>query len=119
MKFLQGLVSQVSAADCRFPCPGSLRLGLKTMHPDHAIWLNSYKEEYFGLLKQQTFDIIDNAKYRHIITTTGKMPIPSMCILNIKKDAEGRPSRAKSLIVVLGNKDFTQWTKADCYAPMV
>jgi hypothetical protein len=42
-----------------------------------------------------------------------------MCVFTVKKDSSGRPLRAKSRIVVLSNKDPTEWTKADCFAPVV
>jgi hypothetical protein len=42
-----------------------------------------------------------------------------MCVFTVKKDSHGRPHRAKSCIVVLGNKDPTEWSKADCFAPVV
>jgi len=42
-----------------------------------------------------------------------------MCVFTVKKDSSGRPLRAKSCIVVLSNKDPTEWTKADCFAPVV
>jgi hypothetical protein len=42
-----------------------------------------------------------------------------MNVFTIKPDADGKPKRAKSRIVVLGNKDPVQWTRADCYAPVV
>ena len=68
-------------------------------YPDPLIWLNSYKEEYLGLVNQQTFDIINQDEYHHIINTMGKTAIPSRCILNIKKDAYGCPSQAVSSIL--------------------
>jgi len=66
-----------------------------------------------------TFDVITSDEYSMIRTSTGKTAIPSMGILSVKKDATGCPARAKSCIVILGNKDPTAWTKADCYAPVV
>jgi hypothetical protein len=44
-----GTADHVSAALCQRPCPPSLIQALNPQHPDHAIWLASYKEEYDGL----------------------------------------------------------------------
>ena len=41
-----------------------------------------------------------------------------MAVFTIKKDSLGHPQRGKSRIVVLGNKDPVQWSKAECYAPV-
>ena len=42
-----------------------------------------------------------------------------MNVFTIKPDADGKPKCAKSRIVILGNKDLVQWTRADCYALVV
>jgi hypothetical protein len=42
-----------------------------------------------------------------------------MGVFTVKNDSDGKPLRAKSRIVALGNKDPVEWTKADCYAPVV
>ena len=118
-KFLQGLARHVSVVNCQMECPASLHLAMQSSHSDKHTWLASYKEEYDGLVKQDTFDIIDEETYRHIHHTTGKLAIPSMGILSVKKDATGNPLRAKSCIVVLGNRDPTEWSKSECYAPVV
>jgi hypothetical protein len=41
-----------------------------------------------------------------------------MCVLVTKKDEHEKSVRAKSRIMVLGNKDPHQWTKNDCLAPI-
>jgi hypothetical protein len=41
-----------------------------------------------------------------------------MCTFTIKP-TNGIPTRAKSRIVVLGNHDHRQWSKADCFSPVV
>jgi hypothetical protein len=42
-----------------------------------------------------------------------------MCILSIKKDEMLNPLRAKSRIVVLGNREDRIWTKPEKYAPVL
>ena len=41
-----------------------------------------------------------------------------MCVLTTKL-SNGVPSRAKSRIVVLGNRDPTPWASSDCYTPVI
>jgi Reverse transcriptase (RNA-dependent DNA polymerase) len=120
--FIQGHVSHVSAAHLVInQAPGSLRLAFSPdkQHPDAATWLASYEEEYNGLVSHDTFDILTEQEYRALRERTGCSAIPSMNIFTIKTDSDGHPKRAKSRIVVLGNKDPVDWSKADCYAPVV
>ena len=42
-----------------------------------------------------------------------------MAIAVIKKDGEGRLIRAKYRIVALGNLDPHNWSKQDCFAPVL
>jgi len=72
-----------------------------------------------GLLLDECFDIISEEEYQALLRKTGTRAIPSMCVFTIKRDSLGKPARAKSRIVVLGNKDPREWTKADCFAPVV
>ena len=58
-------------------------------------------------------------KYLQIVWTMGKKAVHSMCVQTFKKGSTGNPVHAKSQIVVLGNKDPMNWSKADCYAPVV
>ena len=50
----------------------------------------------------------------------GKIPneIPSMCLLVMKNDKDGKSLRAKSRIVVLGNFEDRLYQKSQCYAPV-
>jgi hypothetical protein len=77
--------------------------------------MESYEEEYYGLVALNTFTVIDAEQYQEIRTQTGKQAIPSMGILTVKNDAEGRPVRAKSRIVVLGNHETTPWSKTELF----
>jgi Reverse transcriptase (RNA-dependent DNA polymerase) len=118
--FIQGHASHVSASNLLIPtAPGSLRIAFGTKHPDAATWLAAYEEEYNGLTAHDTFDVISEQEYFDIRNQTGRTAIPSMNIFNVKLDSEGKPKRAKSRIVVLGDKDPVEWTKAECYAPVV
>jgi hypothetical protein len=42
-----------------------------------------------------------------------------MGVFTVKNDSDDKPVRAKSRVVALGNKDPVEWTKAECYAPVV
>ena len=42
-----------------------------------------------------------------------------MCVLVIKHDKNGKPDRAKSRIVVLGNYEERVYSKSDRYAPVL
>ena len=74
--------------------------------------MKSYEEEYYGLIAHNTFEVISTEEYIASRDLTGRSAIPSMAILSIKTDSDGKPQRAKSRIVVLGNKDPVEWTKA-------
>lgn len=116
---LRGSASRVSATTLVDPhAPGSMRVALHNDNPDNLIWRASYDEEYNGLTSNATFDVITEEEYIALCRRTGFKAIPSMVVFTVKKDSLGRPLRAKSRIVVLGNKDPAQWTKADCYAPV-
>jgi hypothetical protein len=112
-----GTSDHVSAALYQRPCPPSLIQALIPQHPDHAIWLASYKEEYDGLKEFDTFEELIFTEYRKVEETHGPA-IQSMCVLVTNKDEHGNPVHAKSCIVVLGNKDPHQWTNGDCFAPV-
>jgi hypothetical protein len=101
-----------------FLAPGSLSRAFYSRNPDRHIWMESYKEEYDGLSNNETFDLISEEEYKHLCETRGVKAIPSMCIFTIKK-TNGIPTRVKSRIVVLGNHDHRQWSKADCFSPVV
>ena len=45
--------------------------------------------------------------------------IPSMCVLVVKPDKDGRPHRAKSCIVVLRNLEDAVYNKSQRYAPVL
>ena len=115
----QGRASHVSAAGLQYGSPRSLKASLEKDYADRQIWLDSYHEEYSGLEEHETFAKIDERQYKALCEQHGIKAIPSMCVQTIKKDSNGKPVRAKSRIVVLGNKDPVPWSKSDCYAPVV
>ena len=115
----QGSASHVSAATLVDPhAPGSLRVALHHANPNRLVWTESYREEYEGITSNSTFDVISEDDYVAHCRRTGTKAIPSMVVFTVKHDSSGRPVREKSRIAVLGNKDPTQLTKADCYAPV-
>jgi hypothetical protein len=87
--------------------------------PDYNIWLESYREEHDGLTDQNTYEIIDEATYLQYVEKYGIEAIPTMCIHTVKTNAEGKPERAKSRTVVLGNEEHRYWEKNDLYAPVI
>ena len=91
--------------------PGSIVKALHHNNPDKFIWHDSYKEEYDGLISNNTFDIISEDEYQHLKRLHGVRAIPSMCTF-VVKHTNGIPTRVKSRIVVLGSIEQRSWTKA-------
>jgi len=86
---------------------------------DKQIWDDSYREEYFGLHNEtQTWHYISEDEYQNMKSILGR-PLPTMAISKIKRDSQGNPVRAKYRIVVLGNLDPHNWSKSDCFAPVL
>ena len=113
-----GCASHVSASACTTPYPSSLLLALKPSHLDHTIWLDSYAEEYQGLLDHNVFYPIKELEYCHLTEKHG-LAIPCMCVLVIKKDQHGTPIHAKNHIIILGNHDHHTWSKGNCFTPVM
>ncbi|KAL7459292.1 hypothetical protein ACHAWC_010958 [Mediolabrus comicus] len=104
----------VSAKNLLSPCPPSLKQALHPNNPDREVWLKSYQEEAQGLLEHDVYERISKKDYL-ALRRSGAIPkaIPSMCVLVVKPDKEGRPHRAKSRIVVLGNHEDRLYSKSD------
>jgi hypothetical protein len=89
------------------------------LHPeDKATWDAAYKSEYDGLQNIDTWQTITEQEYedmKHLY----KGIMPTMAISTIKYDGKGNPVRAKYRIVALGNLDPHEWTKQDCFAPVM
>ena len=89
------------------------------MHPsDKKIWDDSYRSEYNGLLDIDTFEVISEDEYQNLKHTV-KGVMPCMAIAVIKYDGEGNPVRAKYRICALGNLDPNNWSKSECFAPVM
>jgi hypothetical protein len=58
----------------------------------------SYKEEYDGLMSNDTFEIISDQEYKDLYLQHTIKAIPSMCTFTVKK-TNGIPIQAKSRIV--------------------
>mmetsp|Transcript_12968 Transcript_12968/g.18518 ORF Transcript_12968/g.18518 Transcript_12968/m.18518 type:complete len:610 (-) Transcript_12968:168-1997(-) len=89
------------------------------LHPDDkVIWDKAYYEELQGLEKTGTWDTITEKEYlqmKHLF----KGVMLTMAISTIKFDEQEKPKRAKYRIVALGNLDATNWSKEDCFAPVL
>jgi len=85
---------------------------------DKQIWDNAYAEEYFGLQNLPAWTTITQAQF-NALDVKKKYALPTMAISTIKYDEHGKPKRAKYRIVALGNLDPTDWSKSDCYAPVM
>jgi hypothetical protein len=96
--------THVSATSLQAPCPTTLRHALDPTSIDRDIWLASYTEEFNSLLAENVMETISHSEYLALRDKCGHA-LPTMCVLCVKKDSMGRPSRAKSRIVVLGNLD--------------
>ena len=111
---------KVSATDldCTI-APKSLKHHNNMPPKDKDIWDRSYMEEYFGLHNTtHTWDYITEEEYQNMAHILGK-PLPTMAISKIKRDENGKPDRAKYRIVALGNLDPHDWSKSDCFAPVM
>ena len=86
---------------------------LEETYPDKHAWLDSYHEQYSGLVQHETFAKASAQQYKALQAQHGIKAIRSMCVQTIKKDSAGKPVRAKSRIVVLGNKTPVPWTRSD------
>jgi hypothetical protein len=85
---------------------------------DKALWDASYAEEYNGLRDLGTWSVITEKEYRDLLPVVGRA-LPSMAISTIKYDGDGNPDRCKYRIVVLGNLDPNDWSKSECFAPVL
>jgi hypothetical protein len=109
----------VSAVNLHRDCPPSLLQALATSHPDHDIWLQSYYKEKSGIESLVTFCRISLGEYPALREKGASKAIPTMCVLNIKKDKTVMPLRAKLHIIVLENQEDRDWSKSDCFTPVL
>ena len=82
--------------------------------------MDSYKEEKQGLIDHEVYNKIPKNEYL-ALRGVGKIPkaIPSMCVLVVKNNKYGKPLRANSRIVVLGNFEDRLYQKPQRYAPVL
>jgi hypothetical protein len=113
------VASIVSAINLYQDCPPSLLQALEMSHPDRRVWLQSYYKEKGGIKCLGTFKCLTLGKYCVLQEKGAPKAIPTMSILTIKKDKQLMPLRAKSLIVVLGNHEYRDWSKSDLFAPVL
>ncbi len=66
-----------------------------------------------------TYRVITLDEYRALRQNDAPQAIPTMCVLVIKNDETGKPDRAKSRIVVLGNLEHRLWNKHERAAPVL
>ncbi len=109
----------VSAVNLHRDCPPSLLQALVLTQPDREVWLQNYYEEKRGIKEMGTFWKITLGEYRALREKGAPKAIPTMCVLTIKKDKQLMPLWAKSCIVVLGNCESRDWSKSDCFAPVL
>ena len=99
--------------------PLNLKAHSRLSPNDREIWDSAYLEEYLGLNNTtHTWDYISEDEYQTLKSEIGTA-IPTMVVSKIKYDQHGNPDRAKYRIVVLGSLDPTNWSAADCFAPVL
>ena len=109
---------RVSAHDLISQKPPTL-LQHHKLHPnDKKIWDAAYHEEYKGLEKIGSWELITEDEYQSLRSILGPV-LPTIAISTIKRDENGNPQRAKYRICVLGNLELRQWTKDECFAPVL
>jgi deoxyuridine 5''-triphosphate nucleotidohydrolase (dut) len=112
-------IFKISASSLQSQQEPKLHEHYKLSPKDKQVWDEAYREEYFGLHQDtHTWHYITEAEYQNMKSILGR-PLPTMAISKIKRDEKGNPVRAKYRIVVLGNLDPHNWSKSDCFAPVL
>jgi Reverse transcriptase (RNA-dependent DNA polymerase). len=112
-------ILKISASTLESSQEPKLHEHYKLSPKDKEVWDDAYREEYFGLHSDtQTWHYITEDEYQNMKSILGR-PLPTMAISKIKRDSHGNPTRAKYRIVVLGNLDPHNWSKSDCFAPVL
>ena len=120
LQFHQEVARHVSAAGLETLSTPTLTKHFKMSPNDKAIWDAAYKEEYMGLHEQQkAWSYITEEEYQVLCKTFNPSILPTMAITTIKYDEHGEPKRAKYRIVALGNLDPHDWSKEECFAPVL
>ena len=97
-------------------CPSSLMEAIHPSNPGRQVWINSHNKEKHGISDHDGYKRISKKKYL-ALNQYGKIPkaIPSMCVLIVKPDKDGKLYRANSCIVVLGNFEDSVYQKMHQY----
>ena len=82
--------------------------------------MDSYKEEKQVLIDHEVYEKISKNQYL-ALSRSVKTPkaTPSMCVLVVKNNKDGKSLRAKSRIVVLGNFEDHLYQKSQRYAQVL
>ena len=118
MQLTKAVAKHVSAVGLSSPDAPHLLKHPSLIPKDKEIWDAAYSEEYFGLKNLPAFQSITEADYQANKHVYGPL-LPTMAISTVKYNEIGKPVRAKYRIVVLGNLDPHQWTKSDCFSPVM
>ena len=86
---------------------------------DKLLWDASCKEEYEGLQKLGTWKAVTDEEYDQLKTVIKAKFLPTMAISTIKYNREGKPTWCKYRTVALGNLDPHNWSKQDCFDPVL
>ena len=86
---------------------------------DKQTWNSAYAEEYYGFHENAAaWEYISKKEHQVPQKYTG-MTLLTQALVVVKTDENGKPNRAKYRIVVLGNLDKCNWTKNNCFAPVM
>ena len=109
----------ISAKDLTIMKAPSLLKHHTLPEPDRTLWDQSYAEEYNGLKQLGTWREVSPEEYESLKSVIKAKFLPTMAISTIKYDGNGNPKRCKYRIVALGNLDPHNWSKQDCFAPVL
>ena len=96
----------MSAKNILSPCTPSLFKALDPSNTYFQVWMDSYNEDKQGLIDHNGYKKTSKNQYLSL-KKARKTPkaIPSMYVLVVKNDKDGKPLCAKSCIVILGNSE--------------
>ena len=109
----------ISALNLKRECPSSLLVVLDARHPNQQIWLKCFCKVETRIQSQNTYIKIGLKDYQTLHKQGAPHAIPTMCVLNIKKDVMLNLIQAKLHIDVFGNHKDPVWMKSKKYAPVL
>jgi len=95
----------------------SLQAHGKMVEKDKMIWDEAYNEEFDGLSFLPTWEVLTESEFKKLGSHT--KALPSMVIATITYNSNNCPKLAKYRIVVRGNHDYHNWSKASTAAPVM